>query len=413
MKINWITTLGLLLPLTVNSQTWKVFGLDTISNECITYSNITIFNDVAWYGLSKLDNTTFSAVEAPSMLYACDLSKSDYNGNLWFVGSIQPDIWTTHGNAYTVYKYDGSNWFDYSPPKSFGYNGCNSIAFQNDGKIWFSTSDSGAYMYNGTTWHHYIKQSVFDGANSMAIDNDGNEWFASNNGLIKFDGSNWTVFNSANSGLKFNIINDLTVDKSGNIWLATGSSNELGDTLTGRIAKFDGINNWVYYKTFNDGQGLNYVYTISIDPNGKIWAGTFLGLTVFDGSKWTNYTDSHTSSGNLQVLSIDFDSHGNKWFGTTCGILEFQDNVESIDYSYTLNKITISPNPTIGHIDINLNSQIRNAEISIVDINGSLVLKKNISSNNVQLDISCFKHGTYFICVNTGSSRTIKQIIKE
>lgn len=412
MKIKLISALSLLLPLTVNSQTWKVFGLDSIYNECKTYSHITIFNDVPWSGLSKLDSTTFTTVEAPSMLFACDLSKSDHNGNLWFVGSICPDIWTTHGNAYTVYKFDGSNWFDYSLPQSFGYDGCNSLVFQNDGNIWFTTSDSGAYMYDGTTWHHYIKKSVFDGANSLAIDSNGNKWFATDNGLIKFEGSNWTVFNSANSGLKFNVVNDLAIDKSGNIWLATGSSNELGDTVTGRIAKFDGTN-WTYYKTFNDGQGLNFVYTIAIDLNGKIWAGTFLGLTVFDGSKWTNYADSHTSSTNLQVLSIDFDSHGNKWFGTMCGILEFQDNPVSLIYYFSKNKISISPNPTNSKININLNGQIRNIDISIIDINGSLVLKKNISSNNVQLDISNFRTGAYFINFNTGSFRTIKQIIKE
>jgi hypothetical protein len=152
MKTKLIVILSLLLPFTVNSQIWKVFGIDTISQECRTYSHITIYNDVLWTGLSKLDGATFTEAETPSLLFTCDISKSDHKGNMWFVGSTRPDVWTTHGNAYTIYKYDGSNWHDYSTPKSFGYNGCNSLAFQNDGKIWFTTSDSGAFTYDGTNY---------------------------------------------------------------------------------------------------------------------------------------------------------------------------------------------------------------------------------------------------------------------
>jgi streptogramin lyase len=411
MKTKLTTIFFLILPLTVNSQTWKVFGIDPISLECKTYSQITFFNDVLWTGMSKLDSTTITAMDSPSLLFACDISMSDHKGNLWFVGSIRPDVWTTHGNAYTVYKYDGSNWFDNSPPKSFGYNNCNSITFENEGKIWFTTSDSGAYMFNGTIWQHYSKQSVFDGAFSMAIDDTGNKWFATQNGLVKFDGNNWTVFNTSNSGLKFNMVNDIVIDKNDNIWLATGSPDVPGDTITGRIAKFDKAN-WIYYKAFNDSQGLNYVNTIAIDSFGKIWAGTFMGLTVFDGYRWKNYKVPDDPD-NLQILSIDFDSDGNTWLGTTCGILEFLDNTVSLIHSPANNKISISPNPAKSEININLDSQNGNSEISIFDINGSVILKKNISKNNIQLDISHFKPGTYFIYINKASFKSIKQFIKE
>ena len=410
MKTKLITALGLLLSMTVNSQTWNVFGLDTLSTECITYSHITLFNDTIWSGLSKLDGTTLSTINAPSQLFTCDVSKSDPNGNLWFVGSINKDTWA-HGDTYTVYKYDGTKWYDYSPPKSFAYSACSSISFQNDGNIWFTTTNNGAYMYNETSWQQY-KSSVFTGANSMAIDNNGNKWFATSAGLVKYDGSNWTVFNISNSGLKFNTVNDLAIDKTGNVWLATGSFDETGDATTGRIAKFDGTN-WTYYNPFNDDMGSNFVYSIAVDQKEKIWAGTYSGLTVFDGVKWTNYTDLHTSTtDNLQVLSIDFDSHGNKWFGTMCGILEFQDLTSSINSPYSQNEISIWPNPANSYVNINISGQNSNNDISILDSKGLLVFKKTVSSNNVQLNISNFQQGLYFIRVNTGSNRIIKKLVK-
>ncbi len=409
MKTKLVIAMCFLQSLTVNSQTWTVFGFDALYNECTTHSNITIFKDTLWSGLSKLDGTTLTKASAPAQLFACDLSKSDQNGNLWLVGSINKDTWH-HGDAYTIYKFDGSQWYDYSPPTSFGYHGCSSIAFQNDGKIWFTTTDNGAYMYDGTSWQQY-KSSVFTGANSMAIDNIENKWFATSTGLVKLAASNWTIFNSSNSGLKFNIVNDLAVDKNGDIWLATGSFDEIGDTITGRIAKFDGTN-WMYYKPFNDEQGLNSVYTVAIDPNGKIWAGTVYGLSVFDGAKWTNFTDSHTSEDNLQVVSIDFDSHGNIWFGTMCGILKLQDYTSSFYAPHSQDVISVWPNPANSIVNINLSGQNSSMEISVLDSKGSLVLNKTVSLNNVQLNISDFKQGIYLIVVNTVSDRIIKQIIK-
>ncbi|MFA6403601.1 MAG: T9SS type A sorting domain-containing protein [Salinivirgaceae bacterium] len=409
MKTKLVIVVSLLLSMTVNSQTWTVFGLDTLSNECITYSHITFFNDTLWSGSSKLVGTTLSKVDAPSQLFVCDVSKSDQNGNLWFVGSIYKDTWH-HGDSFTVYKFDGTKWYDYSLSKSFAYSTCSSITFQNDGKIWFTTTDNGAYMYNGASWQQY-KTSVFTGAKSMTIDSIGNKWFANSNGLVKFDGSNWTVFNPSNSGLKFNTVNDLAIDKNGNIWLATGSPDETSDPTTGRIAKFDGTN-WTYYKPFNDADGLNYVYSVAIDPNGKVWAGTYYRLTVFDGVKWTNYTDSHSpSSDNLQVLSIDFDSHGNKWFGTTCGILKFDDYASSVT-SHSQNEISVWPNPANSYINIDLTGENSTNEISVLDVKGSLMLKKTVSSGNVQLNISDFEQGLYFISVNTGLYRIIKPIVK-
>ncbi|MDD4970335.1 MAG: two-component regulator propeller domain-containing protein [Paludibacter sp.] len=410
MKTKLIITLSLLLSLTANSQTWNVFGYDALSTECTAYSHITLFNDTLWSGSSKLEGTTLSGVSAPIQLFTCDLSKSDPNGNLWLVGSIYKDTWT-HGDAYTVYKFDGTKWYDYSPPKSIVYNGCSAIAFQSDGKIWFTTANNGAYMYNGISWLQY-KTSVFTGANSMTIDNSGNKWFATSSGLVKYDGSNWTVFNTSNSGLKFNTVNDLAIDKSGNIWLATGFFDETSDPTTGRIAKFDGTN-WTYYNPFNDDKGSNFVSTIAVDPNGKIWAGTYSGLTAFDGAKWTNYTDSLTNpANNLQVLSIAFDSHGNKWFGTTCGILEFDDLTASISSPYSHNKISIWPNPANSFVNIDLSGQNSNNDISVLDSKGSLILKNTTSSNNVQLNISNFKQGLYFIRVNTGSNIISKRLIK-
>jgi ligand-binding sensor domain-containing protein len=42
---------------------------------------------------------------------------------------------------------------------------------------------------------------------AIAIDEQGNKWIGTvNGGLAKFDGVNWTVYNTSNSGLPSNLV---------------------------------------------------------------------------------------------------------------------------------------------------------------------------------------------------------------
>ena len=43
-----------------------------------------------------------------------------------------------------------------------------------------------------------------------------------NGGLAKFDGVNWTVYNTENSGLPDNGVMSVGIDAQGNKWIGTG-----------------------------------------------------------------------------------------------------------------------------------------------------------------------------------------------
>jgi ligand-binding sensor domain-containing protein len=68
-------------------------------------------------------------------------------------------------------------------------------------------------------------------------------------GLAKFDGVNWTVYNTLNSGLPNNWVYAIAIDGQGNKWIGT---------LGGGLAKFDGVN-WTVYNTENYGLPFNWV----------------------------------------------------------------------------------------------------------------------------------------------------------
>jgi ligand-binding sensor domain-containing protein len=75
---------------------------------------------------------------------------------------------------------------------------------------------------------------------------------------------NWTVYNSSNSGLPYDYVYAIAIDGQGNKWIGT---------LSGGLAKFDGVN-WTVYNTSNSDLPYNDVWAIAIDGQGNKWIGT-------------------------------------------------------------------------------------------------------------------------------------------
>jgi len=92
-------------------------------------------------------------------------------------------------------------------------------------------------------------------------------------GLAQFDGENWTVYNTANSGLPNNRHHGerIPIDAQGNLWIET----------EGGVAQFDGVN-WTVYHTGNSALPDDWIWSLAIDAQGSIWIGTNRGgLAVY------------------------------------------------------------------------------------------------------------------------------------
>ncbi len=133
----------------------------------------------------------------------------------------------------------------------------------------------------------------------------GNKWFGTYNGIAKFDGENWTIYDSSNSGLNDNLINSIAIDGLGNKWFGTYNG----------IAKYS-EDNWTIYNKSNSGLPSNNVYSILSDDLDNLWIGTSDGVTKYDSGYWTVYNTSTSGLPLNYTVSIAMDSSGNKWFGT-------------------------------------------------------------------------------------------------
>jgi ligand-binding sensor domain-containing protein len=175
--------------------------------------------------------------------------------------------------------------------------------------IWIGTLGGGLAKFDGTNW------TVYDTSNSMLSDNgvlalavDGNNiWIGTGGGLGMFDGTNWTEYNESNSSLPDNSVRSLAIDDNDNIWIGT---------YEGGLAKFDGIN-WTVYNTTNSGLPNNEILALAADGS-NIWIGTW-GLVKFDGNIWTEYNESNSELPYNRIFSLATDGNGNIWIGTYGG----------------------------------------------------------------------------------------------
>src|SRR5688572_22792808 len=111
--------------------------------------------------------------------------------------------------------------------------------------------------------------------NALLQSRDGYIWVATFDGLVRFDGVRFTVFNSATSpGLPSNRIVSLQETRDGSLWLRT-EDNQLARFFRGRFTPF-GLERGVPAG----------VTTIFEDTSGTIWIGSEGGLGVIHDDRF-------------------------------------------------------------------------------------------------------------------------------
>jgi hypothetical protein len=147
----------------------------------------------------------------------------DHSGNVW-VGTY----WDG------VYKFDGSTWTPYNTSNSgLASNHVRAIAIDNADVKWFGGCIRAEVQCPDVVCVRAVA-SWFDGGwgrldppvgtkvNAIAIDWQGNKWFGTDEGICKFDGTGWTIYNTSNTPeLTINYITSIATDNEWNIWFAT------------------------------------------------------------------------------------------------------------------------------------------------------------------------------------------------
>lgn len=143
---------------------------------------------------------------------------------------------------------------------------------------------------------------------SIVQTHDGYLWVGTQEGLARFDGLNFTVFDKENTpAFKSNDIRFLVEDRQGRLWIST--SYGLVCRQNGQFTSF----------TVTEGLPDNSVGPVVEDTGGDIWIGTAGGLTRFDNGKFSTLTVEQGLSRNV-VQTLYARADGTLLVGTSAGL---------------------------------------------------------------------------------------------
>ncbi len=148
---------------------------------------------------------------------------------------------------------------------------------------------------------------------SIAQTKDGYVWIGTEEGLARFDGIRFTVFDKQNTPqLKSNYIRTLLADRQGALWI--GTAEGLVRLLDGKFAVF----------TTNEGLPSDTIQAVYEDHEGNLWVATANGLGLFKSGGVTTFTTrERLVGGSIQALFEDAD-HA-LWIATSYGVGRLKD----------------------------------------------------------------------------------------
>jgi len=199
-------------------------------------------------------------------------------------------------------------------------------------------------------FHHYG-----DGAGlpqiqvfSVTQDQDGYLWVATYGGLGRYNGQSFRTF-TTEDGLGANAVEALAVDQAGQIWAGTGSGlclyaderfecdfHPILDEAYIYDLAVDGSALWVASEAglfhLEEGRLVNYfrvthglptneVRSVSVAPDGAVWAGTAEGLVRRASSGFQSVALGDDSVGKVTALRAE---DAQTWIGTDTGLFHYQ-----------------------------------------------------------------------------------------
>jgi signal transduction histidine kinase/ligand-binding sensor domain-containing protein len=240
-------------------------------------------------------------------------------------------------------------------------------------------ADTNNLIFESITSKDGLSQNIID---CIIQDNYGYMWFGTLAGLNKYDGMNFTIYNTFLNPSLYNVyINTLYITKDNVLWVGTqfglyrynpetdtftaylnepGNSNTISNDNIRAICEDSSGLLWIgtdnvlnvfdrekntfvtYIYNPNDAGSIsnNAIKTIYENYDGKIWIGTEGGLNLFHREDetftvYTNDSDDPDSISNDAIKTIYKDSRGIVWIGTTNGLNRY--NSETNTFTVYLN----------------------------------------------------------------------------
>ncbi|MHC4778919.1 MAG: ligand-binding sensor domain-containing protein, partial [Planctomycetota bacterium] len=317
-NVGWIATNNGL-----NSVTGVTFSVYNTGNSSLPHNNVqdvdVSLSDLVWVATQQ---GGAASLQAPSAWNTYTTANGLFTDETYHILADKGST-VRVGTRFGLNWYVGSVWSgDILGIAPLSHWNIRDIHIEGSGAVWYATEYGVTRQNTDGTWDAWGPATTpLSGSYcaSIYVDSSSVAWIGNSDfiaqGLDRFDGSGWQNFNTSNSNLPNNRINDIVPNASGDMWLATNAG----------VSLFDGTSTFTNYDN-TDGLGNNLITCLGLSVTGTVWAGTLGGgLSRFDGtSSWTTFTTTNGLPSNF-INSIAFDSAG-IWVATPLGVAHSTDN---------------------------------------------------------------------------------------
>lgn len=304
-----------------------------------------IFDCPKWESYGPLNQGLYPSPQTLSTvgITTCE----DSFGNIWFAYN------STNG---TVVKIPNGNYKDYAAWQVFDLNN-SPVSWIDEsfadgfGNVFFY-SDYGTHMYNNnnntwTTWDVTNSPLQYD-SYGFGTDSSGKAYFGGYQQISTYNNGVWDSIHLPSVGANVTAVNDIAFDSQNNMWLATDEG----------VWKYNGTS-WTMWDVNNSAIVANHVSSIDLSSDGLVYVSSFSalgnvigGISVYDGAAWSSFTMENSELPGEQIDDIDLDSRGNLWINTfTKGVTVYRNGgvagFECIDRSLQSTPTGISSNTAI------------------------------------------------------------------
>ena len=205
----------------------------------------------------------------------------DSGGNMWF------------GTNKGVLKYDGLDWTHYTVENGITNELIRSVYCAKDGSVWI-VAYRGLTHFEGENLVQYLP---FKDIVGITESRNGDMWFGTSDGVHRFDGEGWKLFEGK-------VESNLCIDTNDTIWYSSGETIvSIADTLKTIFTKDDGLPE-------------DEFPTLIPGIAGDLWAisDSRTGIAYYDGFEWKTYDDI-SELRNYTIYDVCVDDEGSGWFG--------------------------------------------------------------------------------------------------
>ncbi|WPV70482.1 reprolysin-like metallopeptidase [Chitinophaga sp. LS1] len=204
-----------------------------------------------------------------------------------------------------------------------------------------------------------------------------------------------------------------TLDNSTNGTTSGAATIPFNTDVTGLISPSGDVD---YYKFVITTSGTITITlgTLPGDYDLKLYNSSGTQLNVSQASGTTSESISRTVSAGTYYVQVYGYNGANS--ATTCYTLRVAlgTATRSVDLTSDQDKVQVYPNPANSVVNINLAGVKGKSEVSLFDINGRQVMRREVNAANLQLDISTLTPGVYIIRVKNGTKEvSTTKIIKQ